>query len=588
MPKGSATTSQREVPENFYRPDHGRTLNWYVRLVPPTTLKGRPGVKEFRKSTGTADLRRAKTIGAQLIAEKRAEWDRLLAAAKPSLAQPQVLTPERIEHICARRLYEWMHVDDLGRYEGAGHDDKSHAAFTQLCQATDKSMRSVLARGKSAPEWESTLQVLDDWCEQMKSPVSRTDPSYPKLVRQFAEVELEATRRVLSRNHGEGAQSPEEPGPVGACLSAINEQYREFKRQRSGGKHTGTSVHVWLKLIDHLGDVPLNSVRASDLFAFLEARMRAPVKPWSMKHAHGLVKRTLREVFALARSRGLLEGANPVDDLDILPSLTPKEEKARRKPRHPFTDDQLTTLFASEWYQPGSTRWRGKMATDLGARYWVPLVCMFHGNRVREVLQLVASDVAMRQGVSVVQFREEMDGEQAAMRAAGVERSLKNDPSKRVVPLHPTLLALGFAEYVEQRRSEAGANALLFPSSIPKRGGKTPMLGRAYEQAFLRHARDGLAFGRGFGFGNHSFRHQLEDRIRDAQRPGHQWPAGMAQAYTGRKRVRKQDAGHIEVEGSESAYGRGHSPAALRDYLKTLAFDAVTLPPPYASWLSQR
>ncbi|MFG6490280.1 hypothetical protein ACG04R_26650 [Roseateles sp. BYS78W] len=571
------------MPENFYRPDHGRSLNWYVRLVPPTALKGHPGVREFRKSTGTADLRRAKTIGALLIAEKRSEWDRLLAAAKPACASPQPLTPELIEHICARRLYQWMHIDDLGRYEGAGHDDKSHAALTQLCQATDKSMRSVLARGKSAPEWEATLQVLDDWCEQIKLMVIRTDPRYPQLVRQFAEVELEATRRVLNRNQGEGAPSPEEPRPVGACLSALSEPYRDFKRQRSGGKHTGTSVHVWLKLIDHLGDVPLGAVKASDLFEFLEARMRAPVKPWSMKHAHGFVKRTLREVFALARTRGLLEGANPVDDLDVLPSLTSKEEKARRKPRHPFTDSQLSTLFASDWYRPDSTRWRGKMATDLGARYWVPLVCMFHGNRVREVLQLVASDVAVQQGVSVVQFREEMDGEQAAMLAAGVVRSLKNDPSRRVVPLHPTLLALGFGEYVEQRRSQAGANALLFPSSIPKPGGKAPMLGRAYEQAFLRHARDGLAFGRGFG--NHSFRHQLEDRIRDAQRPGHQWPAGMAQAYTGRMRVRSQDAGRIEVEGSEAAYGRGHSPAALRDYLKTLAFDAVTLPPPYASWL---
>jgi hypothetical protein len=107
VPKGSAKTSQRDVPENFYRPDHGRSLNWYVRLVPPTALKGRPGVKEFRKSTGTADLRRAKTVGAHLIAEKRAEWDKLLAAAKPLQAEPQVLTSERVEHICARRLYQW-------------------------------------------------------------------------------------------------------------------------------------------------------------------------------------------------------------------------------------------------------------------------------------------------------------------------------------------------------------------------------------------------------------------------------------------------------------------------------------------------
>lgn len=145
--------NQREVPENFYRPDHGRQLNWYVRLVPPTALKGHPGVREFRKSTDTAALRRAKTIGAQFIAEKRAEWDHLLSKAKAPGAGPQVLTGELVVHICARRLYHWMRVDELGRFEGQGHDDQSHATLTQLCQAIDKSMRSVLAlTGRNAPD----------------------------------------------------------------------------------------------------------------------------------------------------------------------------------------------------------------------------------------------------------------------------------------------------------------------------------------------------------------------------------------------------------------------------------------------------
>lgn len=229
-------------------------------------------------------------------------------------------------------------------------------------------MRSILARGRSSPDWEDTLVLLDDWCEQMGSPVSRTDPHYPLLVRKFAEVDIDAAQRILSRNRGESAPTPAEPRPVGACLSAITEQYREYKRQHSGTKHTGTGVNVWLELIDYLGDVPLDAVKAPDLFQFLDVRMRAPVKPWSMKHAHGLVRRTLREVFALARTRGLLGGANPVDDLAILPTLTAKEEKARRKPRYPFCDGQLAELFQSEWYKPGSKRWHGKMATDLGAR----------------------------------------------------------------------------------------------------------------------------------------------------------------------------------------------------------------------------
>jgi hypothetical protein len=133
------------VPETFYRPEHGGTLNWYVRLVPPTALKGRPDVKEFRKSSGTADLGRAKVIGAQLIAEKRTEWEKLPALAKPATASAQVLTTEQVEHISARRLYHWMHIDDAGGYQGLGHDDASLAADAAL-----PSDRPVHAIGSAA------------------------------------------------------------------------------------------------------------------------------------------------------------------------------------------------------------------------------------------------------------------------------------------------------------------------------------------------------------------------------------------------------------------------------------------------------
>ncbi|WP_267873790.1 hypothetical protein [Massilia horti] len=34
---------------------------------------------------------------------------------KATTAAPQVLTMEQVERICARRLYHWMHFDDLGR-----------------------------------------------------------------------------------------------------------------------------------------------------------------------------------------------------------------------------------------------------------------------------------------------------------------------------------------------------------------------------------------------------------------------------------------------------------------------------------------
>jgi hypothetical protein len=578
-----ATRNQSEVPENFYIPPHGRSRNWYVRLVPPRALQGTTGVGEFRKSTGTADLRRAKAIGAGLIAAKRAEWEELLIKLKSSAIAPRILTPEVIEHICGRRLYHWMRLDDEGRFEGDGYDDSMRGKLTEMAEVTDRAMRSVIVSGKMAPEWSEVLDVIDFWCNQIECPVERSDPLYPQLLRAFAEVECEGADRLIRRNRGEPVATPAKPATIGPSLSAMTEPYREYKEQNSGAKHVGTSVNIWSQLIEYLGDVQLSAVKAADLYGFLEFQMRDADKRWSMDRAHGIAKRTLREVFGLARTRGLLEGENPVDGMEVLPLLGAEEERSRKKPRLPFSDAQLTTVFTSEWYQSDTNRFRGKMGDDLGARYWVPLICLFHGNRVREVLQLVASDIGTSGTLPVLHFRVEVEGKQAELSASGAKRSLKNPQTKRTVPVHPTLCALGFVEFVEQRREADGEHAMLFPSSLPEPGGKNPMLGRAYEQAFLRYVKYDLGFGSGFG--NHSFRHQLEDRIRDAQRPGYQWPAGMGQAYTGRKRTREQDVGTVRTESSESAYGKGYSPAMMLEYVKTLAFDQVTMPPAFALWL---
>lgn len=571
-----------ELPENFYRPTSGRSPNWYVRLVPPSGLQGEPSVREFRKSTGTADLRRAKSVGAALIAAKRAEWDAILARKKAAPPGPTPLSEELIKHICAMRAYRWLRMDDEARFEGSGYDDAGRAGLNRLCQTADAAMRSVLSRGKASANWGSTLDVVDTWCGQLDLAVNRTDPLYPELVRQFAGVELATVAKLLQRNSGEAAPTPAKPADVEAHLNDMVAPYREYKQQAAGAKHVGTSVNVWLRLIEHLGDVPLSSVRATDLYDFLSARMNAPAKPWSMKYAHGLVKSTLKEVFSLARTQGRLTGPNPVDDLHVLPKLSAEAERGRRNPRFPYTDKQLTTVFSSEWYDPAAVRWTGKMRDDLGARYWVPLICTFHGSRVREVLQLVAADVALQDHVPVIHFRAELEGVDPALLLSGAKRSLKTEDSERLVPIHPKLLELGFLDFVAERHGEGNPNVMLFPSSLPKPGGRSPILGRAYEQAFLRYVRDTLEFGNGYG--NHSFRHQLEDRIRAAQLPGQMWPPGLALAFTGRKRARSEDGAGLPTEGSAAGYGRGYTARSMLHYIRQLDFTKVKLPPSFQKW----
>ena len=231
-----ATRNQLAVPENFYRPAHGRTLNWYVRLVPPKALRGVAGVKEYRQSTGTADLRRAKTIGTRLIADKRAEWDKLLQTISAQATQ-QVLTEELIEHLCAQRVYHWLRLDDRGRFEGAGFDEQSERALLELCEVTDRTMQAVVRRGPASPEWAEVLDLIDAWCVQLGYSVPRTDPRYPQLVRAYSAAERQAVELVRRRFAGDGVATPAQPaGPL--VVSCGTQQSESLVVVEPGG-HVG-------------------------------------------------------------------------------------------------------------------------------------------------------------------------------------------------------------------------------------------------------------------------------------------------------------------------------------------------------------
>lgn len=279
-----------------------------------------------------------------------------------------------------------------------------------------------------------------------------------------------------------------------------------------------------------------------------------------------------------------MSAANPVTELEITPKI-PLDEKARRqKPRYPFTSDQLDRLFTSEWYKVDTTVLRGKSRGDLAVRYFAPLIGLFHGARVREYLQLMTNDIVVVGGVDCITFQIEIaeSGSENANQQDLPRRSVKKPTVLRTIPIHPRLVELGFMDYVKERRAELGGIGPLFASSLPEPGGKSPMWGRAFEQSFLRHVRDRLDFGSGYG--SHSFRHLFEDRLRSAQAVAKSWPAGLANFLSGRLLPRDADEKFFRSTGSEQGYGAGYGPKDALPYLEQVDFVDVTLPVPFSEW----
>jgi integrase len=116
--------------------------------------------------------------------------------------------------------------------------------------------------------------------------------------------------------------------------------------------------------------------------------------------------------------------------VDVSASLPSWSKGDRKKVRVQFTDDELTTIMRKLTADP-----------DAAEMYWIPLLACHTGARRGELCQLGPEDVAPHEGVWCLHIWENDEGQR-----------LKTEASKRIVPLHSSLIALGFLEFVALNR----------------------------------------------------------------------------------------------------------------------------------------
>ncbi len=159
-----------------------------------------------------------------------------------------------------------------------------------------------------------------------------------------------------------------------------------------------------------------------------------------------------------------------------------------RDARQPFSPEQLTLIFSGAPYAAGAPR---------AAKFYVPLVALFTGARLNEICQLATDDVETRDGVPVVLIR------------AGGGRSVKSAAARRVLPIHPELVKMGFLAFADAQRL-AGHDRLFHELGRDARGHYAD----AFSKWFARSLRAAGASRPRTSF--HSFRHNFRDALREA------------------------------------------------------------------------
>jgi integrase len=262
------------------------------------------------------------------------------------------------------------------------------------------------------------------------------------------------------------------PAPVGQIATATNDMgplfsaaFQDWIRLGKPAPRTLLEARTALRLFKELhGDLPIGEIGKEHTRAFRDALAKLPknlsaeqkAKPMPTLLASNLVgerrapqtvNKTLNllsGVLSRAEKEGHFDHRLWKNPFGVPLAVADDDEDSYE----PFSASEIRAIFESPVFAAGSRPKQGRGDTA----YWAPLMALFHGARRGEVFQLLVRDVRQEpeSGVWFVDVNRD-DG-----------KTVKNTDSVRRFPLHPTLIRLGFLEYVECRRKAVGADQSLW------------------------------------------------------------------------------------------------------------------------------
>lgn len=267
------------------------------------------------------------------------------------------------------------------------------------------------------------------------------------------------------------------------------------------------------RFIKDMGDKPISSIQPSDIHAFA-ANLIQPaeekVKPLATSSTRLLLAR-LSSVMAFTVDSGLLE-TNPVTASRIHKRLGSGKPKRRLDDNRGYTWDELVTLFSHTEFQ----QLRNAEGRPGNAVYWIPLIAAYTGGRREELAQLYVEDIHQHEGGSW--FIRIIDDQP--------DKSVKTDSSRREIPVHPDLIALGLLTLVQDRTP----GTRIFPQLVKVSDGFAGIVSKSWRPVTQRcgvyqPGRNPL----------HAFRHSFKTLAREHGIPKEvsDWITGHASGHIG-------------------------------------------------------
>lgn len=210
--------------------------------------------------------------------------------------------------------------------------------------------------------------------------------------------------------------------------------------------------------------------------------------------------------------------------------------------RAAFTSADLAKLFDPNFYQP--------KLIDRPYKFWIPLLGLFSGARLSEIAQLHPDDVMTLESIPLIRVTDQ-----------GEDQNTKTKAGKRLIPIHPELISLGFLDYVDSMRKTKSGQ--LFPDlrKEAKAGGAASKWFTEFRRKRGVADTDDLGLEKVF----HSFRHTVITQLMHKQLDG---------GFVVPVPVIQQIVGHEKsLFGETATYTKSFPLPQCKDVIDRLEFD---------------
>ena len=290
------------------------------------------------------------------------------------------------------------------------------------------------------------------------------------------------------------APEPIEPYLVEIKLiREVVDEFLELRKGTIGEKMLGEYRVLTDEFIEIIGNIPVSSLSKEHIRTYIKTQIKLPinrrknpkyrdlsideimklkdVKPQSRVNVNKFLTR-LTTFMNFGVSQGYIK------ENYILGMKIPIPKTEGRKKREPFSPEDLVKILSPKTYLDytidfGKTTKSRKpnVVKYQNSFYWAFLIGIFSGMRTNETAQLRIEDIIKKENVWMISI-DETEG-----------KSVKTTSSIRKVPVHPTLISLGFIDYVKIIKSK-GVDRV-FPELTKQRDGYSTKISQHYNEKFL-------------------------------------------------------------------------------------------------------